>query len=78
MPDGVCRARYMHVELVLSLCTQGEICSRNKYSCSGVCVSMSMWDPVLLSVCLGGFSVIIDVCADYLTSFYNRIEDTPE
>ena len=60
MPNGVCGAGYMLLLSVLGLCTWIEICSRGRYSCSGVCFGVCMLST-LLSVCVGGISVIIDV-----------------
>ena len=35
--------------------------------------SSLLYHSMFLSVCPGGFSAITDVCADYLTRFYNTI-----
>ena len=36
--DGVCKAGYMCVVSVLSLCIWFGVCSGGRYSCYGVCV----------------------------------------
>ena len=37
------------------------------------CILLFLYCSMLVSVCLGGFSAITDVFADYLTGFHNRL-----
>ena len=70
VPNGAHGTGYMHPLLVLGLYMHLGMCCRTVYNYSVICIVVLM--PLHARICISGwFSAVIDVLADYLTSFHN-------